>query len=332
MNPLQTFGTRLGQELALRVLTPAFAFWAGGLLALWTSGYVGDWPGRIGTLPTAMQVVLLGAAVSLVAGSAVIAEYLTLPVLRLLEGYWPGPIARPLRRLAGRRLVRSEERHQVLSGKAYRGELDDWSPLAAVEQRLHDLPGIGSLMPTRLGNILRAAEDRPRDRYGLDPVVCWPHLWLLLDKGTQQELAQARKELDESARLWLWCLLFVGWTWWAWWAPLVTMIGCSATYYGVILPRGRGYGLLMQATFDLYRQRIYQAVNWPFAEDPAAERVAGTELTTYLWRGITPPGARFIPPDGGTDRAAGPGPHDADAAAGIPTTAARAPASGPHVT
>jgi len=49
--------------------------------------------------------------------------------------------------------------------------------------------------------VLRAAEDRPRDRYGLDPVVCWPHLWLTLEKETQQELASSRKELDDGARL-----------------------------------------------------------------------------------------------------------------------------------
>ncbi|MGH8967538.1 MAG: hypothetical protein ACRDXB_19735, partial [Actinomycetes bacterium] len=176
---------------------------------------------------------------------------------------------------------------------AFRGELKDRHKLMAAEQQAHDLPPEGSVMPTRLGNILRAAEDRPRDRYGLDPVVCWPHLWLSLDKETQQELAQSRKELDGAARLWLWFLLFASWSWAAWWAPVVAVAGCAATYYGAILARARGYGALMQAAFDLHRRKIYEALGWPFPEDPDDERTSGESVTTYLWRGIAPPGTRF---------------------------------------
>jgi len=198
-----------------------------------------------------------------------------------------------LRSLALRRLKRAEERLQELSGKAFRGQPVDERALAAVEQRLHDLPAAASVMPTRLGNILRAAEDRPRDRYGLDPVVCWPHLWLSLEQETQQELAQSRKELDDGARLWLWFLVFAAWTWTAWWAPLVTVLGCTAAYYGTMLTKARSYGLLMQAAFDLYRRRIYLALNWPFPEDPDEERGSGESVTAYLWRGIAPARNRF---------------------------------------
>jgi hypothetical protein len=292
----QSFGGKLLDQLAPRVLTPAFAFWAGAVVAVWAAGYGRSWIEGLGTLTTMEQLALLVAALSLIAASAVVAEHLTQPVLRFLEGYWV--ISRPLRSLQLRRLARAENRLQVLSGKAFRGERLDRGQLAAVEQRLHDLPGAASVMPTRLGNILRAAENRVRDRYGLDPVVCWPHLWLCLDKGAQEELVGARKDLDDGARLWLWSLLFAVWTWATWWALLVSVVGCIASYYGVILNAARGYGQLMQAAFDLYRRRIYQGINWPHPVDPEEERGAGEAVTTYLWRGFAPPGIRFTEPSG----------------------------------
>lgn len=66
------------------------------------------------------------------------------------------------------------------------------------------------LMPTKLGNILRAAESRPYDKYGLDAVICWSRLWLLLPDGVKKELQEARSNLNTAARFWLWvcCLSF----------------------------------------------------------------------------------------------------------------------------
>ncbi|MGH8967537.1 MAG: hypothetical protein ACRDXB_19730, partial [Actinomycetes bacterium] len=115
MNPLgQSLGTRLVDQLAPRLFTAAFAFWAGGLLALWTAGYGRSWSGWLSTLPTVLQLVWLAAVVALVVGSAIVAELLTLPVVRFLEGYWI--VSRPLRSFALRRVKRVEQRLQTLSG------------------------------------------------------------------------------------------------------------------------------------------------------------------------------------------------------------------------
>lgn len=293
-----SLGGRLVDQLAPRVLTPAFGFWAAGALAFWAGGHGRAWLDGLSDLSTVAQLALLVAVLSLIAGSAIAVEHLTLPVLRFLEGYWA--VSKPLRVRQLRRLARADDRLQVLSGKAFRGEPAGRHELAEVEQRLHDLPAADEVMPTRLGNILRAAENRPRDRYGLDPVVCWPHLWLCLDENAREELAESRKGLDDGARLWLWSLLFVAWTWTAWWAPVLTVLGCTASYYGVLLGRARGYGQLMQASFDLYRRRIYQALGWPYPTDPDEERVAGEAVTTYLWRGI-PPSKPGSPADGAFD-------------------------------
>jgi hypothetical protein len=49
----------------------------------------------------------------------------------------------------------------------------------------------------------------------------------------------------------------------------------------------------MLAAFDMNRRGIYTALGWPVPGSPDDERVSGESVTTYLWRGIAPPGTRF---------------------------------------
>ena len=56
------------------------------------------------------------------------------------------------------------------------------------------------IMPTRLGNVLRAAELRPLERYGLDGVICWSRLWLTLTESVRGAIDQSRESLDTDVR------------------------------------------------------------------------------------------------------------------------------------
>ena len=64
-------------------------------------------------------------------------------------------------------------------------------------------------MPLELGNILRAAETKPEEKYGLNAIVCWPRFWLLLPEETKQEISGARAALDVGAQAMFWSLLFI---------------------------------------------------------------------------------------------------------------------------
>ena len=340
---LDTFWSGVGQELArhwvARVLTPAFAFWAGGLALVWWQANAAEVAARgwapallasgaaLGGLPVLAQGALVVGGLSLVAASAVVAERLTFPLLRLLEGYWTRP--RWLHRwLVGRRRRRFEMVWNRTKALELRRRRRQRRPLTEAEEdelqtlrtrpvpqrtdedraRLQQLgkraaltaqersqlgrdlewllttPSEDSLrMPTRLGDILRAAEHTPADRYGIDAVACWSALWLLLPAETRTELTQARAAMDAAVRSWLWGGLFLVWTPYSWWALLVGVVLPLLSYHFGILPRGVGFGQLLVTSFDLHRMKLYDALHLPRAASPEDERAAaGPRLTRAL--------------------------------------------------
>jgi hypothetical protein len=304
-------GGQLAGHWASRVLTPAFAFWFGGLAAwAWRAPggglLTGRWPDavqaeadRLQALPTTIQVALVVAVLLGLATSAVVAERLTAPLLRLLEGYWPRPAGQRLRDWRFARRTRAYERASALAAieeiqPLTPGQADE---LARLERWLRERPATLALtMPTRLGDLLRSAEARPRERFGLDSVICWPYLWLVLDDSTRRELGQAREALNGGVRVWLWSALFAVWTVWAWWALPVALLLCAITYRVSILSAAQAYGDLLEATFALHRDRLYLALRWPVPSTPAEELADGGALTGYLWRGLAPEGFKFEPP------------------------------------
>ena len=150
-------------------------------------------------------------------------------------------------------------------------------------------------MPTRLGDLMRAAERRPIDKYGLDTIICWPALYLVLPAEARTELGAARTSLDKAARTWLWGALFLVWTPWSWWAVPIGAIVATLAYYVGILDAARQLGELSSTAFDLYRFRLYDALHLPRPVSPVAERREdGRRVTNLLWGGSDERGLRYV--------------------------------------
>jgi len=288
----ETIGEELAKAWTARMLGPVFAFWGGGLLA-YAYRYGWDnvlkcWEG----FSTPTQVALLAVALAVVGFSATVVQRFQDSILRLAEGYWPGPFRRLRFALAQRwegKLRRKEERWQELAERCG-GEPAKLSPpereeYAFLDAELMTFPvDRGRLMPTRLGNILRAAEEYPEVRYGLVAAVCWPRLWLLLPEEVKKELSEARGRLNSATRLLAWGLLFIVWTMWAWWAAPVGLAVAFIAYRGMLLS-ALVYGDLLRSSFDLYRFALYEQLNWPLPK-PQNEVTSGAKLTRFLFRGI----------------------------------------------
>lgn len=167
---------------------------------------------------------------------------------------------------------------------------------ARLDWQLRQFPTqLDRIMPTRLGNRLRAAETRPQDKYGLDALLCWPRLWLVLPDGVKKSLQEARQELNIGARVWLWSVLFLLWGYFAWWAVPAGLLFAWLSYRWM-LNTAAAYGELVEAAFDLHRTQLYKALRLPLPEDPADERQKGQELTTYLL-GSPPARLKFTQPE-----------------------------------
>jgi len=289
-------GGKLADRLAAALFSPSLLFWAAGAVAwLIHQGGPASWPGSLRALterasgaPVQLQVaaVLVALGVLLLTGQLV--DWLIMPALRLMEGYWPAAWTR-LRgllvdRIAGRREA-ATARWRALQRSTDDLTAAELAELLQLDRRLRRLPLLAQqLMPTRLGNTLRASETRPARKYGLDPVACWPQLWLLLPDVVRGELADARARLDRAAATVLWGLLIVVWTWWSPWA-LVAAAAVAAGGYLAAVRAAATFGDLVEAAWDLYRSELYRAVRWPLPDNPAEEYREGRALTSYLRRG-----------------------------------------------
>lgn len=302
---MTSFWAGLGGKLAdrwLAVALPSLLFWLAGATA-WLAGsggrerlaaILGDLD-RAGTGPALIAVAL---ALLVVAGSAAVVERLTLPVLRLLEGYWPGWLD-GLRdravRWRGGRIARDEARYQELE-RALDDDVGSVNELIALDERLRRVPAAGGRMPTQLGDVLRAAEALPQAKYGLDAVRCWPRLWLVLPEPVQRELLGARRTLDAAVTGLIWAVLAAVWTPAAWWVLPIAVAAVVVVHRWWLLPTAQVYGDLVEAAFDVYRTALYDALRWPLPDNPRAEHELGLRLTQYLWRGSRDDIPQFRPP------------------------------------
>ncbi|WP_370418032.1 hypothetical protein AB8O64_04855 [Streptomyces sp. QH1-20] len=285
---------------------PALVFWVGGLLA-WLLGH-GGWH-RLTDLGTwlqrqsaAGQVAALLALLLGIATSSVVVGWAVEGTLRLMEGYPTRPVAflRPLllrwtRRSAQRVLTELQELAvEIAEGRA---TPDQRARFQHLDRRRRDWPSRPDrYMPTRVGNILRAGESRPVDKYGLDPVAVWPHMWLLLPSQVRQDLVAARTALDGAVAGFLWGLLFSVFTVWTPWALPVSAAAVTITCFFLLPARARSFADVVEAAIDLHRIDLYKQLRWPLPGDPVAERASGRLLTKYLVRGIGTPEPAFTPP------------------------------------
>jgi hypothetical protein len=277
---LETVSGVLDRRFLRNAFFLGFAFVAACVVvALAGLGRLGAAAGAWASQPVPVQLLLAVGFIALVWFVAAVADSQTRAITQAYEGYWGGPLG-PLRR-------HGERRHQR--------RLDDLRTSGRVGEIYLAYPlSRKQVMATRLGNILRAAERYPLDRYGADGVLVWPRLYPLLPDRMVTSVAQARGSLEflltlsalaavfavasgvylvaVTAPPWLFLLCF-------WGGLAVAVLAYRAGLSAAVL-----YAEVVRSAFDLYRLDVLSGFRLPPPADARAERDRWRELHRLVLR------------------------------------------------
>jgi hypothetical protein len=276
----------LDRRFLLTSWLPSLLFWA-GLLALAAAGpgwadLLRWWTGQ----PAEVRLLLAALGLAWNTFTAVLLAGNLGAVIRLGEGYWEAvPV---LRRLEPRRRAHYLALHRELSEDP-----------AGYPKLYADFPTrSSSVRPTRLGNILKSAEDYPADRYEINAVVAWPRLYLVLPDRMLATLAGAKAGLDLMATLYALGAAFsiLGTATAAatapWYAAVLCALGgisLACLGYEGQVRQARPYAQLICAAFDLYRQLLLTTQGLIPASSYGQERQQWRQLS-HLWYQGAPAG------------------------------------------
>ncbi|MGQ5650286.1 hypothetical protein ACUJ8H_09490 [Streptomyces sp. EKR5.2] len=276
-----------------RVLSVHFApcaLFAAGVLALVRAGSFSgrsDWSAVWPQRPTA----LLGAIATVTVCAAVLALLLQpfqVRAVRVLEGYWDrwpltAGLAGILARVQRKRWQALRRRAEAATGgdRARRVRAD-------ARRRLAAHPPADLLLPTALGNALRAGELSAGERYGLTTLTSWPRIYLQVSDRVAEVLRSTRDALDTAVNLCWSFLLLTGAGCAAlhdepsaWWLCGAGLVLAAVAYKGAVTA-AQAYSGLMHVVYDLHRFDLLDALHHPLPSDRTSEEAVFSELSDQL--------------------------------------------------
>jgi hypothetical protein len=309
-------GQKLTERMLAAITLPAVGFWFVGLVVLYFSPAYTRVSPRLKIADTVSLALWGACAFGAVAISGSLVSYLAPEISKLTMGDWPAWLDAPAAWLRKRKMLQYERQRDRLQALAAAISTQGWESLTADQVRTY-----GELerwlllwpsdkrhvMPTKLGNLLRAAESRPADKYGLEPAVVWPRLELVAPQEARSLMEGIQNEFQAIGRLATWSALLPVWVCCG---PIWGMAPPRLYFLLGLLPIGgilfliayqRSVFLLerfceaFEAIFDLYRAELYRALRLPLPGSAGEEHRMGCELTAYLLRGSRSPSLYFEP-------------------------------------
>jgi hypothetical protein len=238
---------------------------------------------------------------------------LQLVIIRLFEGYWPNKMFYPFK-VIGLKIqkhkyknIQNEETKELQKIDREENEKIKITKPELIQdekekyenkrrkiisqyhlKRILYFPEHERILPTGLGNILRAAEDLVSTKYGLDAIITWTRLYILLPDNMKAVLNDQRTKLDLSTRLSIIFLIstiisslfFVK-------LSLLSLIPIGSFILLIISYIGSkqialGYGILIHTAFDLYRFDLLKQLKISLPKNNDEEKKKGQEISSFL--------------------------------------------------
>jgi hypothetical protein len=228
---------------------------------------------------------------------AVVLHPLQLPLVQLLEGYWP----RSLRWLTAAGVSRQQRKRSALESQADANRLseqqrenpaDRRAVLEAAWRLRRRFPPANMLLPTALGNALRAMESDAGPAYGADTVAWWPRLYIVLGEQMRAVVDDRRDQLDATCRLGATgaavAVISVPLLWRSgWWLPLALVpLAVAVVSYRAAVTAAVAYGESVSAAFDLHRFDLLTRLHLALPNTPAEELTTNRRLTRFWLQGV----------------------------------------------
>lgn len=306
-----------GRAFLLSVWLPVFIF-AGAGLSVYLAG--------AGTLASAFDIwdqwsadrkaIFTAVFILVVTLIAFALEFAQVSITRLFEGYWAdfallSSLGRWRRRRYERTLERLDSRLDHLSEQIpmIDGAHGGGSHSVSLKAELNNLtekrqlsfppPGYEShLMPTRLGNIYKAAELYPYARYDIDSVIIWPRLREVLPDKFVERLQEIKTAVDFLLLFSLLSALFSLFS-----VPYLLARGAQSQFvlacaaglplawlsYRAALSPAQAYAEQIKVAFDLHRHALLRAMEMRVPDTLDKEKALWHDISHFIFRGIQPP-------------------------------------------
>ena len=205
--------------------------------------------------------------------------------VRVLEGYWGRWLVTAA--LAG---VLTEVQRRRWEALRERAAAPASGPVATSvradrARRLSARPPAHVLLPTALGNALRAGEIRAGERYGLSTLASWPRIYMQVSDRMADALRSTREALDAATNL-CWCFLALSVISAAafydepglWWLCGCGLLLATVAYKGAITA-AQAYSGLMHVVYDLHRFDLVEALHLRLPDGPEDEEELFAQLS-----------------------------------------------------